>query len=833
MEEEVVDDDPILKKLNGDKKATPAPPPAEEEDPILKQLNSGIPLKKKDESESPSPNGSASSEPVKPSEESTASSPLSKNQERLKKVYEFEFKDWREKRLKSIKDQYTTWSKARLSEIQEKVNKDPSQLNVLNDIFKKEQQDKAKELDETFNAEQKTKLTDMDKDLSKFLAIQKKRDTVYGREGRTPDILESTVNTVVSGLVDQIPKEFYTQRLRMSKGNFGDLFDPRSEMHTFGDKFPEEINRDAFYQWNNSLNSEERGKSYDEKARKFLIEKLGKPAYEKMKASFLVQNENERVGFEKAIQEQNKEAEFKQQGVIQDLRDVNGASDFLSFAGNMIGQAVYRAPIAIGTGAAGSIMSESAAVYDRQLDLIAEKEGITREEVIRKGLDKPAEGQALAVALGVMDAVSAGTIVNLFKQAATRQLKKQVVKEFAKGFIKNAATEGVTELVQGEGEEFAASKGAGVDYKPDAWRAATAFVGGAIGGGVLSGATTNTDTNNEPALKINPEVLQQSIQDLVKDTDITDQANVQAIANAVESTVNNPVTDEKTQSIETPGTDSNLIIPEDKQEKTKTIQKSPEEKEEYEVIPRDTKGLIQGKEFNYAPNKNLSEGEKEIENKFGTDLNDNFEERKKQYTQRFGNVFDADLAKELSEDYNSNPKAMANAVHNPSSSFVQRMYTDALKEKAPDTKQNKVTFVIGGAASGKSTFVENSGVKDTSQIVYTSFFGDLQLSKNQINRALNAGKDVDIKFIKRDPDEAYQSMLERAKGNRRAVPREVFDKSYSQSEETLKKLKSEYEGNKRVNIEIVENNQDKDALSKSSTTPLGPHSSGPGSTWGI
>lgn len=814
MEEEV--DDPILAKLNGTQPPA-TPPPAVDDDPILKQLNSGIPLKKKDESASNSPDGSGSAEPVKPSEKSTKKQSLSESQERLKKLYEYEYTDWRDKRSKAINDEYGSWVNTRLAEIQKQVDKDPSQVNVLNDQFKDEQKKKAKEMDSIFADEQKKKFATMDKDLNKFLDIQRKRDakqnprSVYEKEGRTPDILESTVSTIYSGLADQIPKEYYVQRLRMSKGNFGDLFDPRHDLNQFSDQLPEEINRDEFNQWNNKLNSEERGKSYDDKAKKFIIEKLGRPAYDKLKAEFLVKNEDDRVGFEKAIQEQNKQAAFHTQGVVQDLRDVKGATDFLSFAGNMIGQSLYRAPVAIATGTTGSIIAESAAVYDEQLDLIAQKEGITREEVIKKGLDKPAEGQALSVALGVMDAVSAGTLLGVFKQAAKKELKRQVVKEFVKGFAKGAATEGATEAIQTEGEQYAAAKGAGVDYSPDAWRIATSAVGGAIGGGVLSGTTsTNSDFQNEPAMQVDQVSLEQKIQELVNNVDGNDQVNVEAVANAVESTVNKPVTDEKNQTTEQPGaTDNSLILPENTKEKAAPIQEPANEKqkEEYEVIPRDSKGLVQGSEFNYAPNKNLSEGEKEVETKFGKDLNDNYEERKQQYKSKFGNVFDADLAKELSEDYNNDPKGVANSVHNPGSSFVQKMYTDSLKEPAPEGKENKVTFVIGGAASGKTTYVENSGVKDTSQIVYTSFFGDLQLSKNQINRALNAGKDVDIKFISRDQEEAYNSMLERSKGNRREVPLDIFNKSYSQSNETLEKLKKEYDGNERVNIEIVDNGQ--------------------------
>lgn len=562
---------------------------------ILKNNNTGTPvekdplgiLKKKEESESASPGGSESVEHGKPSEQPTPKKPsLSENQTRLKKLYEFEFKDWQEKRNKAVNDEYSQWVKTRLTEVQKQVNQDPSKMESINAAFKAEQQAKAAEINKAFETEQETKLTELGRDFEKFAKIQRTRD-MQRLDGRKSDVLESTVQTIYSGLADQIPKEYYVQRLRMSKGSFGDLFDPRSEMHTFGDKFPEEINRDEFYQWNNALNSEDRSKSYDEKAKMFLIEKLGKPGFERLKEEFTVKNEKDRLGFEEAIQEQNVQAQSHMKGVVQDLRDVNGASDFLSFAGNMVGQALYRAPIAIATGTTGSIIAESAEVYDSQLDKIAEKEGITREEVIKKGLDKPAEGQAIATVLGVMDAASAGTIVGLFKQAAKKELRKAVVKEFAKGFAKGAFTEGVTEAIQTEGEEFAAAKGAGTQYTPDAWRIATAGVGGMIGGGVLSGGTSVQSTApNAQTLEVQRMKFENVIKDIQQGIDRTNPDSIDQAASAIQESVNKPASNEKVETTAEPTTDENLIIRENPETKATPVQEPVlEEQKEQAITP--------------------------------------------------------------------------------------------------------------------------------------------------------------------------------------------------------------------------------------------------------
>jgi hypothetical protein len=308
------------------------------------------------------------------------------------------------------------------------------------------------------------------------------------------DPVISFFKTIYSGLVDQVPKEYYTQRLRMSKGSFGDIYDKRSDLNAFGgNKFLEQLPKgtsiEEFHEWSRNQPGTIRGQSYDTRAKLFLTEKLGAEGFEKLKNQFKETNVEERVGYEKEIAQQGKEASEKLSGTVQSLENVHGAVDFLNFAGNMVGQAAYRAPVSIVSGPVGSIIAESAAVYDRQIDLLAEKHNISREEVIRRGLDKPAEGQALAVLAGTLDSASEFNLLGLFRNAAGKQLKSGAIKQFTEGFIKGGAPEAITETAQGEMEEYAASKGAGVEYSPDAWRMATAGVGGLIGSGPIGGIT--------------------------------------------------------------------------------------------------------------------------------------------------------------------------------------------------------------------------------------------------------------------------------------------------------------------------------------------------------
>lgn len=336
--------------------------------------------------------------------------------------------------------------------------------------------------------------------LNKQAADQSAKEFVMQTGGyEKPGFLVSLGRSIGSVLGDQIPKEYYTQRLRMSKGEFGDLFDPRSDINAFGDKLPKEINREEFYQWNNKQPDKIRTQTYDERAKMFITEKLGPDGYEALKKSFEEKNPQERLGFEREIQQQNVEAARRNEFQVQNLKDIKGASDFLSFAGNMLGQSLGRLPVSIVTGGVGSLVSESAAVYDRQLDLIAKDKGISREEVIKQGLDKPAEGQALAVLAGELDAVSEFNIIGLFRKSVTKELTENTIKNFVKGFIPQAAKSGtveaITETAQGELEELGANQGAGTDYSADVWRMATSAAGGFIGGGGASMASQVASKN--------------------------------------------------------------------------------------------------------------------------------------------------------------------------------------------------------------------------------------------------------------------------------------------------------------------------------------------------
>lgn len=323
----------------------------------------------------------------------------------------------------------------------------------------------------------------------------------------TDNFAEALLKTVGSGLADQLPKEHAALRLAMSKGQYGDVFDRRSNINAFGNRSEEYtgFTEEDFSKWSNENRQKLSGKDYNQKAEMFLTEKLGAEGFEKFKNKFDVTNKAERLGWASEMQKQEAEAKIATAGVITNLEDVKGAGDFLNFAGGMIGQSLYRVPTSIVTGTAGSFAAESAAVYDRELQLIAEREGISVNEVIARDLDKPAAMVTLPVVMaGGLDAISSINLIGMYRKAAAGQVTQSMMQQFTKNFIKGAIPEAITEGAQGELEELAASKGADVDYKFDGWRLATGAIGGAIGGAALSGAGSLTNKKETQAEKVVP-----------------------------------------------------------------------------------------------------------------------------------------------------------------------------------------------------------------------------------------------------------------------------------------------------------------------------------------
>ena len=181
------------------------------------------------------------------------------------------------------------------------------------------------------------------------------------------------------------------------------------------------------------------------------------------------------------------------------------------------------------------------------------------------------------------------------------------------------------------------------------------------------------------------------------------------------------------------------------------------------------------------------------------------------YTERFGNKLDVDDARELCEAYGvdrAGRVANTEAVHDPSSKLINGLFEQKLKEAPGPGQRNAVTFTAGAGGSGKSTTTRNNPaileLLESSQVVYDTTFASAG-SLGKVEKALAAGKDVDILYVARDPLEAIVSTFQRAQETGRYVPLDVLVKGHTDALMNIREAGKKYAGNDRVQIRVFDN----------------------------
>lgn len=289
-------------------------------------------------------------------------------------------------------------------------------------------------------------------------------------------LAEGAAKSIYSGLTDQTPKAI-AQSVEAGKS----AINPANINEYISNKKPRDFqryvrDRDPEFQgfWSFATPFEEA--KYLEKYGKQFMEDEGLASEIPRMEKDLPKVIERRKDLEAYVQQQNKEAAEKTQGVVQDYRNINSLNDLTSYIGSLGGQAASQIPLSVATKGLSSYVMESAAVYDKQLDRLAEENKISREQVIERNLDKPAAGQLYAVLAAGLDNVSAGNLISSFRKGGGSLLKKAV----------NTLGEGVTETGQGVAEDLGAgysTEQAIVDHAPERLNE---LLGGVVGGGVFS-----------------------------------------------------------------------------------------------------------------------------------------------------------------------------------------------------------------------------------------------------------------------------------------------------------------------------------------------------------
>lgn len=180
-----------------------------------------------------------------------------------------------------------------------------------------------------------------------------------------------------------------------------------------------------------------------------------------------------------------------------------------------------------------------------------------------------------------------------------------------------------------------------------------------------------------------------------------------------------------------------------------------------------------------------------------------------------GRLLNTDVARELSPAYLENRSAFAGAVHNPMSEFVKVMYRERLKMQPAAGEKNIVVFSAGGAGAGKSTGLDlQPDLVADAQTIYDTNASNFDSAVNKIDAALDAGREIKIQYVHRDPVEALvNGALPRAKreeaefGSGRTVPIESYAETHSGANETIRRLQEHYADNPAVQISVIMNDQ--------------------------
>lgn len=157
------------------------------------------------------------------------------------------------------------------------------------------------------------------------------------------------------------------------------------------------------------------------------------------------------------------------------------------------------------------------------------------------------------------------------------------------------------------------------------------------------------------------------------------------------------------------------------------------------------------------------------------------------YRGQFGNIVNTDDARELFIGYNG---INAAGVHEASSQLAKDVYRTALY----DSDGKIASFAAGGSGAGKTSVLNEAVFQNPDVgVVFDGTLANLESSLKKIEEAMDAGKEVIINYVYRDPTEAWMNgVIGRAIRTRRAVPVGDHFKMHKQSMETVIHLADEY-----------------------------------------
>lgn len=208
----------------------------------------------------------------------------------------------------------------------------------------------------------------------------------------------------------------------------------------------------------------------------------------------------------------------------------------------------------------------------------------------------------------------------------------------------------------------------------------------------------------------------------------------------------------------------------------------------------------------------LTKDQTRVETKFRRQIANDPEKAKADYRKQFGNVLNADNAKELSPDYRKDRTSYAAAVHEPAAWLVKQLFNEDLQRPTEPNKSNAVMFTAGGAGAGKTTGIEsNPTLKAVFDQAHTVFDGTMRPAEKAsalVAKTLAAGKDAVVLYVHRDPVEAFvNGVLPRAMKTGRTVMLREFAAQHSSIQQSMRALQNTYGDNPRFAMSVIDNSK--------------------------
>lgn len=194
-----------------------------------------------------------------------------------------------------------------------------------------------------------------------------------------------------------------------------------------------------------------------------------------------------------------------------------------------------------------------------------------------------------------------------------------------------------------------------------------------------------------------------------------------------------------------------------------------------------------------------------LEDRVDNDFDTLVEEYNKLEGTEGGKVLDTDIARELSPEYRAD-RSRAGEVHEAISKFIDKLYQERIENTSPD---GVVVFMAGGGGAGKSSAGELiSDVFETADIVYDGTLSTYSKAERRIQTALDAGQDVYISYIYREPLDALRNgVLSRAMKTGRTVPLDGLVKGHAGSSEVVNRLQEKFGDNPAFKIYAIDNSK--------------------------